>query len=143
MRRSIPGGDPLSVGPQPLLNEKDRASLDKMLDRIQEKLVGYITTNIPRDANYLFSRGYSIDDMQICGFGEGTRVEIRPGIRHSAMRLWFGRILVYLHVRNLTVHDYSRIWCPDFDTYRLITFLKIFEQQDEPRKILGRKDVCA
>jgi len=124
---NIPGRDPVIHGPSPLLTERDRPALERLIDRLQADITREITTRIPQLADPLFEAGYRADELQIEGFG--NEIEVLPKLPPKAcmpVRLWWRRVLIRLHLKHPPLRDYRNIDCDDHDTARLIKGLNLF-----------------
>lgn len=117
--------DPFTFGPTPLVTEKQRGTLDAVIDKLQESLVHAITTNVPAGADPLIDRGYKLNELRICDFGSSIYVEPKQEV--SRFRLWVRRVMVRMHIRSMPLRNYAAIECEDRDTRRLIDGLNIFK----------------
>jgi hypothetical protein len=118
--------DPMETGPLPLFGEKDRAALDHLIDGLERNLRSHIVTRVIEGAYPLIRRGYAANELQILGFG--PEITIEPIREFMAIRLWWRRIMMRLHLSaNPRVQDYAQMQCDDYDTQRLIKGLKLFE----------------
>ena len=125
--------DPLVVGPQRLLTEKDRPALDKLIDKLQADLTAAIVQRVSEGASQQFARGYRTDELQILGFGPEITVE--PRRKLGAVLLWWRRRLLQFQIATIPkFRDYGNIEAEERDTRRLITQLKIFETHERPNE---------
>lgn len=118
--------DPFSTGPQPLLSDRDRPYVEALVSKLESNLTAAIVKAVSEGAEPLFRRGYRLNELKILGYGPEITVE--PKAEVWRITLWWRRVLLKLQIRTIPAFQkYGEMEADDYDTQRLITQLKIFE----------------